>query len=182
MVSDVNCVSDKRSPAVQCLDRSQQKIPCTSSSAPSQFLLCKQTSSCGGSEVPLGKGLPGTQWLSNRSGCNYNENSVQKPSNTSCLLWTLWRTRKGKGTGWMADVKLPVCTALLTENRERLLSADDFCLLMTSFQLLSRGFCAPPGEPCNKTRHPHRLKGQKSCPIITPSLTIVDRRYVQDPQ
>lgn len=104
--------SERNRPLLCSACQAQQNIPSTASLTWLQFLLCTQTISLGGLEVPLRKGLPGTQWLRNRSGCNYSESSGQKPGNTSCLLGTLWRTREGEGAEWMADVKLPASTAL----------------------------------------------------------------------
>lgn len=47
---------------------------------------------------------------------------------------------------WMADVKLPVRTALLTESRERLLSADEAELSAAKQRVL----CFPQGNTAIK--------------------------------
>lgn len=128
-------VTSERNRPLLCRARqAQQKIPSTASSAWVQFLLCTQTISLGGLEVPLRKGLPGTQWLSNRSGCNYSESSGQKPGNTSCLLGTLKnkRGRESRMDGWRQAAREHCSPARKAEK--------GFCLLMTqSFQRLSLG-------------------------------------------
>lgn len=139
MVSNVNCVGDKLSPAVQCLDRSHQKIPCTSSSTEFSSCSVNKQVPVEGQKCHLGRPCLAHSDLATEVVVIIMK-TVFRNYQTQAVCYGLFEEQRKarEQNGWLTSS----CPCALLS----LLKAEKgFCLLMKlSFQLLSRGFCAPP--------------------------------------